>query len=168
MRILTGVCFYSLLLSAFFREAVALNRVLVGGEQRRGEPNATEPQLRSAAGTVQRPASPESQNATALAKDDVWPFSKKEEYPKEFGCYWRVPTICTRNDGKRVNARKWRHDKWAEHSVIRARARRADILDTAACSERKSTWDNYCSSSDAEMVYIPLPRSTDLPPAYIR
>mmetsp|Transcript_80824 Transcript_80824/g.228841 ORF Transcript_80824/g.228841 Transcript_80824/m.228841 type:complete len:168 (-) Transcript_80824:115-618(-) len=167
MRIFADVCLCALLLPGVFREAGALQRDDAGGERRRGEPNATERRPPSPAAAVQRPAGAEAQNATALARDEVWPFSNKEEYPTEFGCYWRVPTTCTRSDGRRFNARKWRHDKWAEHSVIRARARRADILDTAACSQRKSTWDSYCSSADAEMVYIPLPKSTYVP-AYFR
>ncbi|CAK0869523.1 unnamed protein product [Prorocentrum cordatum] len=169
MRIFVGACFYlpggsvdSLLLPGSVRGVRSLKAHVAGDPLHPGEAGP-EP-----AATVLR-GPPESLNATAMARDEVWPFAARNstDKPKEFGCYWRVPTGCT----SQKMGSSWRHDRWAEKSLMRAHERRAFSVimqNAAACEARKKAWDDYCGSDSVEMYFVPLLKSTEEPWAALK
>jgi len=63
-----------------------------------------------------------------------------KELAKKPGCYVRIPSGCP---NKPMRTDKWRMDTWAEKNGV----------GREGCERRKGTWDTYCGSQDAEMIF---------------
>ncbi|CAK0845592.1 unnamed protein product [Prorocentrum cordatum] len=61
--------------------------------------------------------------------------------PTEPGCFMRMPSGCPKNP---MRTELWRHDTWAEKKAF----------DEEGCMKRKSVWDGYCESQDAQMIFV--------------
>mmetsp|Transcript_69892 Transcript_69892/g.198369 ORF Transcript_69892/g.198369 Transcript_69892/m.198369 type:complete len:312 (+) Transcript_69892:81-1016(+) len=67
--------------------------------------------------------------------------STKLQEPRRPGCYMRMNSGCPNNP---MDTAQWRRDTYAEKRGF----------GKERCDKRKSTWNNYCGSEDAQMVYV--------------
>jgi len=57
------------------------------------------------------------------------------------GCYVAIPSGCPKLP---ISKELWRKDKWANMQGV----------DQEKCQRRKSVWDKYCDSKDAQMAFV--------------
>jgi len=69
--------------------------------------------------------------------------------PTQPGCYMRMPSGCPKQP---MRTQVWRKDAWAEQHQV----------DEAGCNLRKITWDKFCETEDANMLYIPVGHPTSM------
>jgi len=87
---------------------------------------------------VEGPETPEGHHANNV--DYVYP----GEHP---GCFVRMPTGCPKHYMK---THFWRHDVSAEMNITEA-----------DCKMRKHSWDSYCGTTDAKVMYVSEPTTEE-------
>ncbi|CAK0909927.1 unnamed protein product, partial [Prorocentrum cordatum] len=70
--------------------------------------------------------------------------------PSKPGCWMKMPSGCPKQP---MRTQAWRRDAWAEQQG----------LGEPGCARRKQTWDRYCGTVDAKMLYVAAPAADAAP-----